>query len=60
MKCRPLSQRPSRRRGAVTVEYLLLVTIVGIGVVVGLAGVRNAMILELDDIATAISQIVIP
>jgi pilus assembly protein Flp/PilA len=49
-----------RRRGAVTVEYLLLVTIVGIGVIVGLATVRDAMVAELEDIAAAIAQIVVP
>jgi Flp pilus assembly pilin Flp len=46
------------RRGAVTVEYLLLVTLVGIGVLVGLAAVRNALVQELDDVAAAISAIV--
>lgn len=46
------------RRGAVTVEYLLLVTLVGIGVLVGLAAVRNALVQELDDVASAISAIV--
>jgi len=46
------------RRGAVTVEYLLLVTLVGIGVLVGLAEVRNALVEELDDVATAINAIV--
>jgi len=46
------------RRGAVTVEYLLLVTLVGIGVLVGLAAVRNALVQELDDVATAINAIV--
>ena len=46
------------RRGAVTVECLLLVTLVGIGVLVGLAAVRNALVQELDDVASAISAIV--
>jgi F0F1-type ATP synthase membrane subunit c/vacuolar-type H+-ATPase subunit K len=41
----------------VTVEYLLLVTLVGIGVLVGLAAVRNALVQELD-VAAAISAIV--
>ncbi|MFN9049532.1 MAG: Flp family type IVb pilin [Planctomyces sp.] len=50
--------RPGGRRGAVTVEYLLLVTLVGIGVLVGLAAVRNALVQELDDVANAISAIV--
>lgn len=41
-----------------TVEYLLLVTLVGIGVLVGLAAVRNALVEELDDVAAAINAIV--
>jgi len=40
------------------VEYLLLVTLVGIGVLVGLATVRNALVDELNDVAAAISAIV--
>ena len=48
----------AKRAGAVTVEYLLLVTLVGIGVLVGLAAVRNALVQELDDVAAAINAIV--
>lgn len=46
------------RDGAVTVEYLLLVTLVGIGVLVGLATVRDALVKELNDVAAAINAIV--
>ena len=46
-----------RRRGAVFVEYLLLVTLVGIGVIVGLATLRGALINELGDLANAINAI---
>lgn len=46
-----------RRRGAVSVEYVLLVTVLGIGVLVGLASVRDALINELEDLATAIMAI---
>lgn len=46
-----------RRRGAVFVEYLLLVTLVGIGVIVGLATVRSALNNELNDLANAINAI---
>jgi Flp pilus assembly pilin Flp len=46
--------------GSVFVEYLLLLTLVGIGVIVGLAAVRTALINELVDLATAISSIAIP
>lgn len=46
-----------RRTGAVTVEYILLITLVGLGALVGLASVRNALIDELSDLATAIMAI---
>lgn len=47
-----------RRRGSVFVEYILLVTIVGIGVIVGLATVRDALVNELNDLADAILMII--
>ena len=51
-------ERLSRdRRGGVFVEYLLLLTIVGIGVIAGLAAVRGALINELVDLANAIAAI---
>ena len=43
--------------GSVFVEYLLLLTLVGIGVIVGLAAVRMALINELNDLAQAINAI---
>lgn len=43
--------------GAVFVEYLLLLTIVGIGAIAGLATVRAALIGELFDLAEAIAAI---
>ena len=46
-----------RRTGVVTVEYILLITLVGLGALVGLASVRNALINELTDLATAIMAI---
>ena len=49
-----------RRRGVVTAEYLLLVTLIGIGVLVGLATLRNAIVAELTDCATAVSNIIVP
>ncbi len=45
-------------RGGVFIEYLLLCTIVGIGVIAGLATLKNALIGELQDLAQAIGQIV--
>lgn len=48
---------PSRRRGSVFVEYILLVTIVGIGIIVGLACLREALVNELLELADAINAI---
>lgn len=49
---------PARKRsGSVFVEYLLLVTLVGIGVLAGLASVRSALVNELLDLANAINAI---
>lgn len=44
-------------RGVVFIEYLLLVTLVGFGVIVGLATLRGALINELLDLANAINAI---
>lgn len=50
---------PARtRRGSVLVEYLLLLTIVGIGAIVGLAVVRQALFTELQQLAAAINAII--
>jgi Flp pilus assembly pilin Flp len=46
-----------RRRGSIFVEYVLLVTLVGIGVIVGLACVRTALVNELVQLANAINAI---
>ena len=46
--------------GSVFVEYLLLLTLVGIGVIAGLAAVRTALINELLDLADAINAINCP
>lgn len=43
--------------GGVFVEYLLLLTIVGIGVIAGLATVRGALLNELLELAEAINAI---
>ncbi len=47
-------------RGGVFVEYILLVTIVGLGTIVGLALLRTALIDELNQLGQAISQIILP
>lgn len=46
-----------RLRGVVFIEYLLLVTLVGFGVIVGLAALRSALTNELLDLANAINAI---
>ena len=52
-----VQQVTGKRRGSIFVEYLLLLTIVGIGVLVGLAVVRTALIDELQELAAAIDAI---
>jgi len=44
-------------RGSIFVEYLLLATLVGIGVIAGLGAVRLALLNELQDLAAAINAI---
>lgn len=46
--------------GTVFVEYILLLTIIGIGVIAGICCVRNALINELNDLANAINAINCP
>jgi pilus assembly protein Flp/PilA len=49
-----------KRNGSIFVEYLLLLTLVGIGVICGLAAVRSALIQELMELADAIRSISCP
>ena len=44
--------------GSIFVEYLLLMTIVGIGTIAGLATVRGALLNELIELANSISAMV--
>jgi pilus assembly protein Flp/PilA len=55
-----LRQLWSDARGAVFVEYLLLLTIVGIGVICALATLKGALINELGELANAIEAITCP
>lgn len=48
---------PAKFRGGVFVEYILLVTLVGLGLIVGLTTLRSALINELSDLANAINAI---
>jgi hypothetical protein len=47
--------RSLRRRGMITVEWIIFVTILCIGTIAGLVVVRNAILSELKDIADAIA-----
>jgi hypothetical protein len=49
--------RPNRqRRGALTLEWVVLVTVLIIGTVGGVAAVRNALILEYKEMIESICQ----
>lgn len=52
-----LSRFRKDRRGEVFVEYILLLTIVGIGVIVGLAVLKDSLLNELSELADAILAI---
>ena len=54
---RKLRQLASDTGGSVFVEYLLLLTIVGIGVIAGLATVRGSLLNELLELAEAITHL---
>jgi len=46
-----------RRRGVLTLEWILLVTVIVIGVIGGLGAVRSATLGELKDLAEAITAL---
>ncbi len=52
-----LKQPNLRRKGALALEWVLLITIVVIGVLGGLAAVRNATVKEITDLSKAVEQI---
>ncbi len=52
-----LRQPNLRRKGALALEWVLLITIVVIGVLGGLAAVRNATVKEITDLSKAVEQI---
>ena len=57
MRKNKVKGQKQRSKGSIFVEYILLVTIVGIGVIVGLACIREALVNELIDLANAINAI---
>jgi hypothetical protein len=48
------NRRSRRRRGLITPEWIMFVTILCIGTIAGLVVVRNAILSELKDISQAI------
>lgn len=53
-----LTPRPNlRRRGMLTLEWILLLTVVVIGVIGGLAAVRDAILDELHDLQQLIMNL---
>ena len=50
-------QRRGQRKGVLTLEWILLVTVVVIGIIGGLGAVRNATVAELQDLAEAIEAL---
>jgi hypothetical protein len=53
-RSKPASSRP----GSIFVEYILLLTLAGIGTIVGLVAVRGALVEELKDLAAAIRALI--
>jgi pilus assembly protein Flp/PilA len=57
MTLRSEQRKPAgRRRGSVIVEYILLLTLVGLGSIVGLAAVRDALVNKLVTVAEGIEE----
>ena len=50
-------RQPRKRRGVLTLEWILLVTVIVIGIIGGLGVVRNATLGELKDLAEAITHL---
>ena len=53
---RLFSRKARQRRGALTLEWVLLVTVLIIGTVGGVAAVRNALILEYKEMIESICK----
>lgn len=56
----PSSRQLNTRRGALTVEWILLVSVVVIGTMGGLAAIRNAAVTQLQSVGTAVDQLNVP
>ncbi len=55
---RQRSSAKGRRRGVLTFEWILLISLLVIGVIGGLSAVRNALLCELSDLAGCIASLV--
>lgn len=56
MLLRHASRQSRQRRGGITLEWVLLVTVLIIGTVGGVAAVRNALILEYQEMIETICE----
>ena len=50
-------KRSNRRRGVLTFEWILLISLLVIGIIGGLSAVRNALLCELHDLEECIEAI---
>lgn len=56
-RIRSRNYRRQSRRGMLSFEWILLISILVIGIIGGLAAVRNALLSELNDLAQAVEAI---
>jgi Flp pilus assembly pilin Flp len=52
-----VTRKKQQRRGMLTLEWVLIITVVVIGIIGGLGAVRNATVGELSDLAEAIESL---
>jgi hypothetical protein len=57
VKSRTHKNLRAKRRGVLTLEWILLITVIVIGIIGGLGAVRNATTAELLDLAAAIEAL---
>lgn len=56
-RIRPVRLAGRRRRGVLTFEWILLITLLVIGIIGGLSAVRDALVLELKDLAACVQSL---
>ena len=54
---RHASRKAAKRRGVLTFEWILLISILVIGIIGGLSAVRNALLCELNDLAKCVEAL---